>query len=211
MQFLLRAKHWQIFLPYIAVYLISMGVMFSAILRFVSDPVYGDIEWLLSRMQLSIWFIILLVLIHYFWMLAVGLNLHKLLPAEQRTSKKTFLLLFILNLSITVSVLVGAIFIYQWVGWKLGNNQGTFNNPQGFSIAIVLVSICGFIISILLYAQLARILNNLEKGRVTSWSENIVEVILLWFFPVGIWFLQPRINKLVKGDAGPPPLLGEFV
>lgn len=47
---------------------------------------------------------------------------------------------------------------------------------------------------------LAKCLNSVEYGRDTKPSEYIIDIILLWFFMLGIWFIQPRINKLVEAD-----------
>lgn len=38
-----------------------------------------------------------------------------------------------------------------------------------------------------------------ETGKVVSFRDYVGPLLLLWFFPVGIWFIQPRINRLYAG------------
>ncbi|MEN9640511.1 MAG: hypothetical protein RLZZ262_2380, partial [Bacteroidota bacterium] len=35
----------------------------------------------------------------------------------------------------------------------------------------------------------------LELQREVRFSEFIREFFLIWFFPIGIWFIQPKINR----------------
>ena len=47
----------------------------------------------------------------------------------------------------------------------------------------------------------ARTLKSIELGKKASVSEYIGDVFLMIFLPVGIWFLQPRINKIIAANA----------
>lgn len=42
----------------------------------------------------------------------------------------------------------------------------------------------------------ARTIRSIELNRDPEASEYLVEMMLLWIWPVGIWILQPRINKI---------------
>jgi hypothetical protein len=44
----------------------------------------------------------------------------------------------------------------------------------------------------------ARLLKSIEKGKKAELGEYIGDFFLVLFLPVGIWFLQPRINKIAK-------------
>jgi hypothetical protein len=39
-----------------------------------------------------------------------------------------------------------------------------------------------------------------ETGRAVSFYDYAGPFFLLWFFPLGIWFVQPRINRLYAGN-----------
>ncbi len=47
---------------------------------------------------------------------------------------------------------------------------------------------------------IAKSLRSVELQRSVSSSDYIGEFFLLWFFPIGVWVLQPRINKIFSGS-----------
>jgi hypothetical protein len=49
----------------------------------------------------------------------------------------------------------------------------------------------------------------IEKGRLATFYDYAGPFFLLWFFPVGIWFTQPRINRLYAGRKGASALVGQ--
>jgi len=44
-------------------------------------------------------------------------------------------------------------------------------------------------------------LNSAEMQKEAHFSDYIGDFFLLWVFPIGVWFIQPRINSLVNGAA----------
>jgi len=46
--------------------------------------------------------------------------------------------------------------------------------------------------------HLSKILTCVEEGREVPWKERIPEIIALYFFYIGIWWLQPRIIKALE-------------
>lgn len=47
----------------------------------------------------------------------------------------------------------------------------------------------------------SRIFVMAETGRKASFSDYIGPLMLLWFYPVGIWIIQPRVNRLYLSRA----------
>lgn len=46
----------------------------------------------------------------------------------------------------------------------------------------------------------ARALKSIEKGKKADISEYIGDFFLIIFLPIGIWFLQPRMNKVAEAS-----------
>ena len=44
----------------------------------------------------------------------------------------------------------------------------------------------------------AKVLNSIERNREVSLSDYIGDFFLIVFLPIGIWFLQPRINRILE-------------
>lgn len=65
------------------------------------------------------------------------------------------------------------------------------------TFADVIDSICMFLI--LAFINLAsKILKSAETRKSIRFSEHLGEFFLIWFFPIGIWNIQPRINRVTK-------------
>jgi hypothetical protein len=46
-----------------------------------------------------------------------------------------------------------------------------------------------------------RLIKSIELGEKADFGEYIGNFFLLLFWPIGIWFLQPRINRIVTDHA----------
>ena len=43
-------------------------------------------------------------------------------------------------------------------------------------------------------------LGTLKKGSETDFTDYAGLFFLMWIFPIGVWFVQPVVNKLLQGD-----------
>ena len=46
----------------------------------------------------------------------------------------------------------------------------------------------------------AKALKSTELNKKATVSDFLGEFFLIWFFPIGIWILQPRIHKLINNE-----------
>jgi bacteriorhodopsin len=44
----------------------------------------------------------------------------------------------------------------------------------------------------------ARTIKMVELQRKVIFSEFIFEFFLIWFYPIGVWLIQPRINRIIQ-------------
>lgn len=44
----------------------------------------------------------------------------------------------------------------------------------------------------------AKTITSVEMKKETHFSDYIGDFFLIWFFPVGVWFIQPRINRIIE-------------
>ena len=47
-----------------------------------------------------------------------------------------------------------------------------------------------------------------ETGKPVSFYDYSGPFFLIWFFPLGIWFVQPRINRLYAAVINPADCIG---
>ncbi len=114
------------------------------------------------------------------WFEAAGSFLNSLLPLSSRFN------LMIFRLALSASV----IYAFFVPGFVLDTSSSVFSMKAG---AHLLEWVCGIYVVNLV----AKALELAETGNVTSFFDYIVEFFLILSFPViGVWFIQPRINRL---------------
>lgn len=82
---------------------------------------------------------------------------------------------------------------------QLGTNDpsGSTSSYAGLIIIpVLLVMICLFYI----LSFVARSLTAVERQKQVTFYEYAGAFFLVWFYPIGIWFIQPKINALFAND-----------
>ena len=179
----LNAKHWQLFLIIIGLPLILQFFIFSS---FNLEENQGQINTSLFMIIFPIIMIITTaVFFGWFWSIATGLREY-LLPEIIMKYKKFKIFFFIpLIYIIIISIFVGI------------TMSGIKPNPLIFLIIVPMHLLSMFGIFYSLYF-VAKTIKTVELKRDTKFDDFIGEFFLIWFFPIGIWIIQPRINKLTN-------------
>ena len=163
MKFILRLKHWQLFL-------LTIGLPILANIFGVSG--HGQTDIIIGSMTVSGVF---------GWIWSIANELHTKLP----DGKRFMLWIFRISFFIALTILI-------WVFWVTENNTMTDNE---LSIILLCVPIyLGLMIFVVLFT--AKTLKTVELGRPTNINEYGVEAFLIWMIPIGVWFIQPRLNQL---------------
>lgn len=168
---ILSAKHWQVFL-------ITYGVQFVAPLLAGSSQ---SLQPFLSKIELVLVFILIASL--FWWLWNVANTLQQFIEPSMRVSTQLLKVAFILP----IIYLVIATVYFAKIGIMPLNEPGIMI-PHVISILCFLYVI-GFS---------AKIIKTAEVNQHVSLSDYFGEIFLIFFFPIGIWLLQPRINKIVK-------------
>jgi len=183
MKKLLKAKHWQIFMLTIGLPLILEIILIPFI-------IIGDNPMVIIKIMpiMMIFF-----LGGFFgWLWAMGINLQEKLPDDLKLKVhrfKVFLLIpiiyFVVFFVFLDSVMSGAIEI------------GTGPNPAIFGLIVPFHLFAIYCIFYCLYF-VSRIFKTVELQRKVTFSDFSREFFMIWFFPFGIWIIQPRINKIIE-------------
>jgi hypothetical protein len=162
MNFILRAKHWQVFIP------IILGMFLGNF----------QIE---NNGTLTTVFLLIGTALYFSWIFLVGLHLYKYLPEKIEMNPN----LFILNSFIWFTTFCAVMIISDGVGMTF---TGLAALP-GFYVMFALLHFMMFPV---------RTLKSIEKGKKADIGESLGDFLLVVFLPIGIWFLQPRINKIAN-------------
>ena len=132
----------------------------------------------------------------YLWMWSVGNTYYKMAGFNNLFSNRVF------RFFVWIPVLVSLLFLIFWI-------SGTSMLGMGrLSIANMLTGALLFLIPLELLFMVgkfycfyftSKVIKSAENREIAKFDDFISEFILLLLFPIGIWFIQPRINKLFKG------------
>jgi len=185
MNFFLRLKHWQLFMLLMGIPFIGQIATFSLVFTF-SDPFA-----VFAVMPLIM---IIFMTAFFCWFYALGVNLHQKLPETVQTNLKRFKLFLFLP--------VAYIFLMVTIGpFALSNISNLEVDPSPFFLSFaIILPMHLFSMFCIFYCLrfIAKTMKAVEWQRPVSFSDYAGEFFLIWFFPIGVWFIQPRINELFK-------------
>lgn len=190
----LKAKHWQLFtlvfaLP-IALQVIMMVWMFSTL---VNNP-NPDPTFMFNYMKIVPFIMILVLGVNFGWSWSVAIGLQNKVPQNVTMKVKKFKIFFFIPLVyLSLITLFFAIFI----------NTGYFASVStvlgfGLWLLIVIIPLHFFAIFCMFYNMyfVSKTIKTVELQREVTFGEFIGEFFMIWFFFIGIWILQPKINKM---------------
>jgi len=178
----LKAKHWQLFLltfglPFIA-QLISFMFMFNNrdnASAFAAFGLFGVV-------------MILFCAVLYGWLWSIAIGLQTAIPENIRLNIKRFKIFFLFPIVYFFVFILFAISMF-------GPNM----NPSIFAVIIPLHVFAMFCMFYNLYF-VAKTIKTAELQKKVSFGDFAGEFFLIWFYPVGIWFVQPKINEIAKNS-----------
>lgn len=115
----------------------------------------------------------------YLWLWSIGTKLQN----RPQTDNGLKLLIFKISILYPIAYLVFAIYHFF--------SKGDFIMPLHFAAMFSTF-----------YAMIfaAKTLKSAELERKAGVSEYLGDFFLIWFYPIGIWILQPRIHRLMKKE-----------
>ncbi|MFP9100525.1 hypothetical protein ACLI09_15865 [Flavobacterium sp. RHBU_24] len=199
MKKLLTLKHWQLFLPLFVVPLLTqlslMAYLFSQMIH-KEVPLPADDPAVFLGFFSNVMYVVFAVmgvvmLLHFSWQYTLGSSLHKKLPAGVN-----------MNLGLFRAFLIIPFFyilLFGFVMFDIFSNISADNVPNFYWFALI-VPLHLFSIFCMFYSIYfnAKSLKAVELQRPVKGEEFIAEFFLLWFFVIGVWILQPRINKIFE-------------
>ena len=172
MKRIIKLKHWQVF---------SILSIFY-ILIFVFQQTEISIGTLTS-LELIIASTIILLILFFLWFMSIGLFLNQI-PDNPYHFRK-YLLIFA-----GVSCILG----YSFLNLQ---RLGLENNiiPMWLSMVTFPFTFWGIIY---VFYKVPKSLKSLELGQKAKFSDFFLDLILFALFPIGIWIIQPRLNKIYQ-------------
>lgn len=184
----LKAKHWQLFLLSFGIPMIFQFVMMATMFSNIGNDNLHTPSNMFDHIKLLFPIIMLLfmgVFFGWFWSIAIGLQ--SKVPEGVKMKVKKFKIFFFTPL----------IYLSLFLGLFIISMRGP--NPAIFAIIIPLHLFSMFCMFYNLYF-VAKTLKTVELQREVSFSDFAGEFFLIWFYPIGIWILQPKINQMIENE-----------
>ena len=181
-KFYLQTKHWKLFLYFILFSVISQIIAVPALLNRGNLPV-GILLGLIGSVGL-------LAFLGWFYFIIKGLS-----KKIEKTGLKVFRAsyLFFVIFPALYLLIVFIILPYGFTISTEGSSVGTV--AQMIIIPAHLLSM--FSIFFMMY-KAAKTVKIAEFQRKVNFGDFAGEFFLMWFFPLGIWIVQPKINKFAE-------------
>lgn len=205
MKVFLTAKHWQLFLLFfaipMAIHAWFMSTFFASIMPLASpetmtppepEKIFASFSYLMY--DFAIVFVLALGTV-FGWLYSVGTKLQARLPEGVKMSVGLFRFFLFFPVVYIFSIVVG-------MSWLFSNlSSGTMEPPGAAALGLIfiVIPIHFFSIFCILYCFwfVGKSLKMVETQRTDlSFSDYAGEFFLIWFFFIGVWILQPRINKM---------------
>jgi hypothetical protein len=190
----LKAKHWQLFSLTFGLPIIFQVAMMIGLLSNIATKTPPDATSILNFISVMPLMMILMMGMQFGWMWSVAIGLQKKVPDTVKMKVKTFkLFLFI---PIIYSFIFAAFF---------GVISGVFTAFDAFmphitTLLVIILPLHFLAIFCMIYSLyfIAKTLKTVEMQREAYFSDFAGEFFMIWFYPIGIWIVQPRINKLAE-------------
>ena len=198
MNIFLKAKHWQIFLlsfgiPFIIYIIMIVSLMsnFMNMQRGIDSRPDAFIIYRFFTIFPIVMLIFIGVLYGWFWSIAIGLQ--KKVPEGIKMKIMKFKIFFFYIICYMILFMGSFFFMFRAINFLeyIGPSFMMFILPFHF-----FAMFCSFY---MLYF-VAKTFKTVELQREVKFSDFAGEFFMIWFFPIGIWILQPKINKMIEGE-----------
>jgi hypothetical protein len=183
----LKAKHWQIFM-------ITFGL--PIILEIIAMPfmIIGNNPMVIMKIMPIMMIFFIGGFFGWFWAIATGFQ--NKVPTGVKMKVKKFKVFFFIPL-------IYIILIFGFMGFAFGGILENGQQPSGGMIG----GLVGIIVPLHLFSMfcifyclyfVSKTFKTVELQREVTFSDFAGEFFMIWFFPIGVWIVQPKINKMIE-------------
>ncbi len=197
----LRAKHWQLFLVTFGIPMIFQFFMMGTM--FVKLASGNDPDPLFMFNYFKVFPILMIICMGAFfgWFWAIAIGLQSKVPASVKMKTTKFKIFFIIPMIYMLLICLG-------IGALMSGLPGMIERDEQPDIGLI-GGMAGIIVPLHLFSMfcifyslyfVAKTFKTVELQREATFSDFAGEFFLIWFYPVGVWIIQPKVNKMVEND-----------
>ncbi len=185
----LKAKHWQLFLLTFGIPLIFQFIMMGALFANIGANNNPEPDFMFSYMKFFPIMMFLFMGVFFGWFWSVGIGLQRVIPDEIKLKVDRF----------KIFLLIPIVYMIFFLGFFITSFTSGTPNPGIFAVIVPLHLFSMFCIFYSLYF-VTKTFKTAELQRKVTFSDFAGEFFMIWI-QLGIWIVQPKINKMIKEKA----------
>ncbi|WP_341220633.1 hypothetical protein [Polaribacter atrinae] len=194
----LKAKHWQLFSLMFGIPILFQIIMMVAMFTKFNSETNLDPTEIFNFFKFFPIIMILYLGIFFGWFWSIAIGLQKKVPENVTMKIKRFKIFFFIPL---IYILCLSFFIVTMLNGIVQNETepgaGFIGLMAGIIIPLHLFSVFGIFHSLYFVAKTFK---TVELQKEVRFSEFAGEFFMLWFYFIGIWIIQPKINKMTDNE-----------
>jgi hypothetical protein len=193
----LNAKHWQLFTLMFGIPILLQIVVMISMFANIDSNGNPDQTIMLYMMKIFPVIMILYTGLVFGWLWSISIGLQKYIPSDIKMKIKKFKLFFFIPLSYILFLLL----IIGTTFYGISSGSKAVGGIVGKMLFIVVPMhiLSMFCIFYILYF-VSKTIKTTELKRTVTFSDFAGDFFMIWFLPIGIWIIQPRINKIASEE-----------
>ncbi len=192
----LKAKHWQLVLVTFGLPIIIQFIMIGSMVSNIASQSNPEPALIFSYMSVIPIVLFLFIFFFYGWFWSVAVGLQEKVPVNLKMKVKRFKIFFFIPLIYILMFLA-----FFGIGINIISSGNSISNigiiGGAFAVIIPLHLFAMFCNFYCLYF-VSKTFKTVELQREVSFGDFAGEFFMIWFFPIGIWIIQPKINKMIE-------------
>ncbi len=141
------------------------------------------------------------------WLWSVAIGLQKKIPAGVNMKVTRFKVFFFIPIVYFVLIFSFIfMFVAPFINDAVLHNTPVMTGIEFFPIIFPLHLFAMFCLFYCIYF-VAKTIKTIELQREVTFNDFVAEFFLIWFHFIGIWILQPKINKMAEENTTDSPEL----
>lgn len=188
----LKAKHWQLFLLTFGIPIIFQFILMGSMMSIIGTDANPAPTMMLNPITFFPIMMIIFVGTFFGWFWSIAIGLQQKVPGNIKMKIKKFKIFFFIPI-------IYMLLITAFTAITMGGLMETSENLIG-SLAAIIIPLHLFSMFCIFYSLyfVAKTFKTVELQREVNFSDFAGEFFMIWFYPIGIWIMQPKINKMIK-------------
>jgi hypothetical protein len=194
----LSIKHWQLFLfvfliPFLF-QLFCISNVFEILMESIPDKKNPDLTRIARSYSIFFAISFITMLMFSIWIWVIVTKLIPLIPESVKMSVFRFKMFVIFP--IIYFLFIGVVSNYFYNSF----DEGTIGQSSFMLITLAMFPLHIFAIYCMFHNIYftAKTIKSVELQKTLSFSDFAAEFLLLWFYPIGVWIIQPKVLKLLS-------------